>query len=159
MDTQSLLARFAAGPEAVAARIRGLTPEQLTYRPFPEAWTVHEHVVHLADSEINSSVRLRKLLAESGVAVDVFDQEKWVSSLNYHHQPLDRALTLFRLLREIAVDLLKPVQEAAWEANHIRHPERGKVTLREWLTIYTEHVDSHLGYVDRNLKMWAENRK
>jgi hypothetical protein len=155
-EIRSLLDRFIRAPEAVAEKIRPLSREQMTYRPFPEAWTIHEHVVHLADSEINGSVRLRKILAESGVAVDVFDQEKWVGSLNYHRQPADRALVVFRLLREISLELLRDVEEARWDANYIVHPERGKVSLREWARIYTEHAEQHLQYIERNLKLWGE---
>jgi uncharacterized damage-inducible protein DinB len=155
-EIRPLLDRFGKAPEAVAEKVRNLSKEQMTYRPFPEAWTIHEHLVHMADSELNGSVRLRKILAESGVAVDVFDQEKWVASLNYHRQPAERALALFRLLREIALDLLRAAPEAAWDANHILHPERGKVSLRDWLAIYVEHSDTHLHYIERNLKMWSE---
>lgn len=155
-EISSLLDRFARAPEAVAEKIRGLSREQMTYRPFPEAWTIHEHVVHLADAEINSSVRLRKILAESGVAVDMFDQEKWVASLNYHNQPVDRALTVFRLLRQISLDLLREVEGTRWDSAYIMHPERGKLTLRDWLETYAEHSEQHLQYIERNLKKWAE---
>jgi len=155
-EISSLLDRFARAPEAVAEKIRGRSREQMTFRPFPEAWTIHEHVVHMADSEINGSVRLRKILAESGVAVDVFDQEKRVASLNYHRQPVDRALSVFRLLRQIALDLLREVEEARWDSSYIMHPERGRLTLRDWLQTYAEHAEQHLQYIERNLKLWAE---
>ena len=155
-EIRDLMDRFAGAPEAVADKVRSLSKEQMTYRPFPEAWTIHEHLVHLADSEINGSVRLRKILAESGVAVDMFDQAKWVASLSYHSQPADRALTLFRLLRETALDLLRAAPEAAWDSNYVIHPERGRLSLRNWLAMYVEHSDTHLQYIERNLKMWSE---
>jgi hypothetical protein len=155
-DIRTLLDRFARAPEAVAEKIRSLSGEQMTYRPFPEAWTIHEHLIHLADSEINGSIRLRKILAESGVAVDVFDQEKWVASLNYHSQPAERALAVFRLLRQIALDLLREVEGDRWDSAYIMHPERGKLTLRDWLQTYAEHAEQHLQYIERNLKKWAE---
>jgi hypothetical protein len=155
-EIRDLMDRFAGAPEAVAEKVRNLSKEQMAYRPFPEAWTIHEHLVHLADSEINGAVRLRKILAESGVSVDVFDEEKWAASLSYQRQPADRALAIFRLLREIAVDLLGNAPEAAWDTNYVLHPQRGRVSLRGWLTIYVEHSDTHLQYIERNLKMWGE---
>ena len=157
MTTQELQKRFAAAPAELEAKLRGLSREQLRFRPFTDAWTVHEQVVHLADAEINSSVRLRKILAESGVAVDLMGQDKWLAGLDYHAQSLDRAVSLFRLLREISCDLLSRVREPMWEGNWIQHPERGKVTLRQWLEIYLEHSDAHLGYIERNLRLWAES--
>jgi hypothetical protein len=155
MTNQELLKRFAGAPSALEAKLRHLTREQLAFRPVG-AWTIHEQVVHLADAEINSSVRLRKILAESGVAVDLMSEEKWFAGLDYPAQDLDRAVKLFRLLREISGDLLSRVQEPLWEGNWILHPERGKVTLRGWLEIYAEHFDAHLGYIDRNLRLWKE---
>ena len=156
MTTKELLERYSAASGALEARLRGLTPEQLTFRPFPDAWTVHEQVAHLADAEINASVRLRKILAESGVGVDVYDQEKWQAGLDYHGQNLDKAVRLFRLLREISTDLLSRAREAQWEGNWVMHPERGKLTLRGWLELYVEHSDTHLGYIERNLRLWKE---
>ena len=156
MTNHELLERFTAAPAALEAKLRGLTREQLDFRPFEDAWTIHEQVVHLADAEINSSVRLRKILAESGVAVDLMDEEKWFAGLDYHAQDLDRAVRLFRLLREIGADLLSRVQEPRWEENWIRHPERGRLTLRQWLELYAGHFDTHLGYIDRNLRLWKD---
>jgi len=36
------------------------------YRPAPDRWTIHEIVVHIADSEANSYIRCRRCLAEKG---------------------------------------------------------------------------------------------
>jgi hypothetical protein len=156
MTTKELLERYSAAPAALEAKLRGLSRGELTFRPFPDAWTVHEQVAHLADAELNASVRLRKILAESGVAVDVYDQEKWQAGLDYHSQDLDRSARLFRLLREMSADLLSRAREPQWEGNWVLHPERGKLTLRSWLEIYVEHSDTHLGYIERNLRLWKE---
>ena len=156
MDTRELISRFAAGPAALESRLNDLTQDQLHYRPFPDAWTVHEQAVHLADAELNTSVRLRKILAESGAAVEVMDEEKWFAGLDYQAQDLNRAVRLFRLLREASCDLLSRVPEGAWEGSWVAHPERGKVTLRDLVETYARHVDTHLGYIERNLRLWKE---
>jgi hypothetical protein len=156
MNTRELIVRFAAGPDKLESRLRGLTPEQLHYRPFPDAWTVHEQVVHLADAELNTSVRLRKILAESGVTVELMDEEKWFAGLDYRSQSLDRSVRLFRLLREISCDLLSRVREPMWEGNWVQHPERGKLTLRDLVEIYAKHADTHIEYIDRNLRLWGQ---
>jgi hypothetical protein len=156
METQELLKRFTAAPAELEARLRGLSPEQAAFRPFADAWTIHEQVVHLADAELSASVRLRKILAESGVGVEVYDEEKWQAGLSYPAQDLGRSARLFRLLREMSADLLSRAPQSAWEGNWVRHPQRGKLTLRGWLQMYVEHSDTHLGYVERNLRLWQE---
>ena len=158
MTSKELLQRYSGAPAALEARLRGLGRDELTFRPFPEAWTVHEQVVHLADSELSASVRLRKILAESGVAVEVYDQEKWQAGLDYQAQDLDRAVRLFRLLREASADLLSRAREEQWQGNWILHPERGKLDLARWLEMYVEHSETHLGYIERNLGLWRQRR-
>lgn len=47
------------------------------YRPAPDRWTIHEIVVHITDSEANSYIRCRRLLAEPGSAVLGYDEARW----------------------------------------------------------------------------------
>ncbi len=159
MDNRELLERYAAAPAALQGKLRGLGRAQLDFRPFPEAWTVHEQVVHLADAELNASVRLRKILAQSGAAVEVYDEEKWQAGLDYQAQDLERAAGLFRMLREASAGLLARAREEQWQGNWVLHPERGKLTLRGWLELYVEHSDTHLGYIERNLRLWEEEKR
>jgi hypothetical protein len=97
-------------------------------------------------------VRLRKILAESGVAVDVYDQEKWQAGLEYNAQDLDRAVRLFRLLREASAHLLSRAREEQWRDNWVLHPQRGKLDLHRWLEMYVEHSET------RNLGLWGRRR-
>jgi hypothetical protein len=156
MDNRELLERYAAAPAALEERLRGLSSEQLDFRPFPEAWTVREQAVHLADAELHAAVRLRKILAQSGEAVDVYDEEKWQAGLDYGAQDPLRAAGLFRLLREAAAALLARARPQQWADNWVLHPERGRLSLRGWLELYVEHSDTHLGYIERNLGLWRE---
>jgi hypothetical protein len=156
MTAKELVERYCAAPAALESKLRDLSREQLGFRPFADAWTVHEQVAHLADAEINASVRLRKILVESGVGVDVYDEEKWQAGLDYHGQDLDPSVRLFRLLREISAGLLSRAREPMWEGNWVLHPQHGKLTLRGWLELYVEHSDTHLGYIERNLRLWKE---
>ena len=43
--------------------------EMWQYRPALDRWTIHEIIVHIADSEANSYVRCRRLIAEPGSTV------------------------------------------------------------------------------------------
>ena len=40
MSTKELLERYSGAPAALAARLRCLGRDELTFRPFPDAWTV-----------------------------------------------------------------------------------------------------------------------
>ncbi|HMV48224.1 MAG TPA: DinB family protein, partial [Blastocatellia bacterium] len=63
-ERQELIARYAAGYDEVAQALEGFTPEMLTAHPLPGKWSAAEIVQHLADSEMTSAIRLRRLLVE-----------------------------------------------------------------------------------------------
>ena len=77
------------------------------FRPTPDRWTIHEIIVHVADSEANSYIRCRRFLAEPGSAVLGYDESKWARALRYHDQNADDALALFKWLRHNSYMLIK----------------------------------------------------
>ena len=86
-------------------------PEEMRqWRDEHGCWSVHEHVVHVTDSEVNSYVRCRRLIAEQGGTIMAYDENRWASLLGYHGQSIDDALALFKLLRQSE---LQPDQDAA----------------------------------------------
>ena len=48
--------------------------EMWSYKSDADPWTIHEVIVHLADSEANSYVRCRKFIAEPGSIVAAYDE-------------------------------------------------------------------------------------
>src|SRR5512134_819856 len=74
--------------------------EMWQYRAGPDGWTIHEIVVHIADSEANSYVRCRRFIAEPGSTVMGYDEMTWAQRLNYHAHSPEAAIELFRHLRE-----------------------------------------------------------
>jgi len=58
------------------------------YKPGPDRWSIHEIIVHLADSEANSYIRCRRFIAERGSRVMGYDENRWGNSLNYHGRSL-----------------------------------------------------------------------
>jgi predicted transcriptional regulator len=160
MNTEQgkILDAYLGCTDDVKNKIRGLDQERLHYIPFPDAWSIHENTVHLAEADIYSSVRLRKIIAESGSAVDVYDEEKWKGRLGYFKLSLEGHLELFALLRKLNADLVRYADERVWEENFIIHPERGRIILADWFSLYIEHVKFHLELIDRNLSAFSEKK-
>ena len=73
--------------------------EMWDYRDEHGCWSIREHLVHIADSEANSYIRCRRLIAEPGEQLMAYDENAWSRSLFYSDQGVDDALALFRLLR------------------------------------------------------------
>jgi hypothetical protein len=72
MDRQERLARiksYGAAYENLVAALETFPKEMWQFRPAPGEWSIHEQIIHLADSDANSYVRLRRAVAEPGSAV------------------------------------------------------------------------------------------
>lgn len=125
------------------------------FKPSPAEWSIHEIIIHLADSEANSYIRCRRFIAEPGSKVMGYDQDLWTNLLNYHNQSTEEALELFRLLRLMSYNLIKDLPEKTW-ANVIEHSENGIMTMDDWLNVYEKHIPAHIEQMKRVYAMWKK---
>jgi hypothetical protein len=123
------------------------------FRPGAGSWSIHEIVVHIADSEANSYVRCRRFVAEPGKDVMAYDEPVWASRLNYHARDPQEALELFRRLRQSNYHLIRTLPEDAW-ASTVFHPENGVMTLDDWLVIYERHIPEHVAQMQEVYEEW-----
>jgi DinB superfamily len=130
--------------------------EAWNYRP-TEGWTIHEILVHISDSEANSYVRARRLLAEPGTAVLGYDEAGWAKALDYSKRSPDDAMDLFKWLRKTTYDLIKDQADAVAD-NTINHSENGPMTFDDWLDVYDSHIPEHVGQMQRAYEEWKASR-
>jgi len=55
--------------------------EQWHYKPGTDQWSIHEIIIHLADSEAHAYLRCRTILAEPGSTLIHFDEHQWSVAL------------------------------------------------------------------------------
>ena len=131
--------------------------EMWHFRVSPEDWTIHEIVVHITDSEVNSYIRCRRFIAEPEKPLMAYDEEQWAKALDYHSQSTDNALSLFKWLRGNTYQIIQSLPESTW-ANSVHHPENGTMTLDDWLDVYDSHVPEHIGQMQRVYQTWLEQK-
>ncbi len=151
MDTAtraSMIARYKAGYDEVVAALDGFPPAKLTARPFEGKWSAAEIVHHLADSEMQSAIRLRKLLSEAHPVIQGYDQDMWARLLHYQARPIAPSLLAFRSARETTAQLLEHMSEADWRRLGW-HSEAGSYHSERWLEIYAEHAHGHAEQIRR----------
>ncbi len=122
-------------------------------RPAPDLWTIHEIIVHVTDSEANSFVRLRRLIAEPGSTVLGYAEEVWAKALDYHSLSPDDALELFRWLRGNSYTLLVRQPDDVW-THTVTHSHDGLVTMDTWLDTYARHVPDHVDQMEAVYQAW-----
>lgn len=152
-ERAALIHRYAAGPDRLEESL-ALVPEiARQWRPAPGKWSVHEVIVHCADSEANAHMRIRYLLAEPEPLILGYDQDYWAIDLAYHKHPLEPALATIRAVRANTVPLLQRLTEAQWQKTG-RHTEHGTYGVENWLQTYAEHLDVHVRQIRRTLEAW-----
>jgi hypothetical protein len=154
-ERAALIQRYADGPAILEAALARVPVEALKWRPGPGKWSVHEIIVHCADSETNSHMRIRYVLGEDDALIVGYDQDRWASVLGYHDLPMEPALATVRAVRANTVPLLRRLTEAQWlrSGRHTEHPKYG---AEQWLEIYAEHLEVHGRQIERNLAAWGK---
>jgi DinB family protein len=151
MDTETrkkLIDQYKDGYRVVAEALVGATDEELDGRPAPGKWTAREIVHHLADSEMTSAIRLRKLLAEEHPVIQGYDQERFAEVLHYQERPIEPSLQAFRYARESTAQLFEHMTEADWRKLGW-HTEAGSYHTERWLEIYAAHAHGHAEQIER----------
>ncbi len=155
-ERQQKIESYGKAYDRLVAAIKDFPEEMWQFRPAPERWTIHEIIVHIADSEANSYLRCRRFLAEPGSTVLGYDEEKWARALDYHAQSTQDALELFKWLRYKTYTLIQNQPESVW-SNTIFHNENGVMTMDDWLEVYERHIPDHIAQMQANFIDWQKS--
>jgi DinB superfamily len=153
-DRRQKLESFGRAPELLAAALRQFPRKMWLYKPAPNHWSIHETILHLADSEANAYIRCRRLIAEPGKPVLIYDAGVWADTLGYFHQSTKEAFELLRRLRRMTYQLLINLPEQVW-SNTAEQPEKGTQSLDQWLEMQERHIPYHIEQMRRNYEEWA----
>lgn len=150
-STVQLIDAFRQGPARMLASLDGLSEAELRTRARgPERWSAHEIVLHTADSEIQGVYRIRKIWAQSGAELPSYDQDAWAREHDYHARVTsserDNALQLLTCLRLSTVPTFERAAGPDWDRWGV-HPVYGKVTLRNMLELYADHIERHVAQI------------
>ena len=131
MDVQKREAKielYGKGYDLLIDMLKDIPQEMWKFKPEPKEWSVHEILVHLADSESNAALRARKLIVEPGGLLMGYDQDKWTVELDYHDQ--------------------------SYEDSEYDEP----YTFEKWLDIYSGHIPGHIEQIKNNYKIWRDQQ-
>lgn len=150
MDAQTrktLIDRYKDGYRQVADALSGATDVELDARPAPGKWSSREIVHHLADSEMMSAIRLRRLLAEDAPVIIGYDEAEYARRLHYD-RPIQASLDAFKAARATTADILDRLSESEWQRQGT-HSESGPYSMERWVEIYAAHAHNHADQIRR----------
>ena len=149
MDAETrrqLIEKYREGPAVLEEAIHALPQSDLDRAA--EGWTPRQVAHHVADSEMTSAIRLRRLIAEERPQISGYDEELFARTLHYSERPLEGSLEAVRGARASTLALLEVLTEEEW-AREGTHSESGSYSVTDWLRIYATHCHDHADQVRR----------
>jgi DinB family protein len=153
-EREAFFQRYENGPALLRAALERAPAAMHQWRPAPDKWSVHEIIVHCADSETISATRIRFLVGETTPTISGYDQDRWARSMNYAKLPLGPSLAQVDAVRAWTAAFIRTLPPAAWEKSG-RHTEYDDpYTAEQWLRIYAEHLEVHARQIARTVDQW-----
>lgn len=140
-------------PEQVVAEVKGLSEEELRFRPAEGEWCVKEVVGHLRDFAEIDHDRLRRMITQESPFLPGYDQETLVRDRNYREADLQAILDEMASFRAETTHVLTELVDANWTRLG-RHLERGIFSIRQFVELLVRHEAMHLEHI-RALKRQA----
>ncbi|MDQ3412377.1 MAG: DinB family protein [Chloroflexota bacterium] len=129
--------------------LAGITDPELDARPAPDEWTTREIVHHLADSEMTSAIRLRRLIAEPAPAIVGYDQDEFVRVFSNPGRPIAGSFQAFAGARSSTAEILDQLSETDWAKAGTHNEIDGPYGVEHWLRIYAGHAHDHADQIRR----------
>ena len=143
-----LVEQYKQGTRVFTQSLDGITDTELDARSGPREWTPREVIHHMADSEMTSAIRLRRLIAEDAPTIQGYDQEEYAQRLFYGDRPIEGSLEAVAAARRTTGDILDRLTEEQW-ARSGTHTESGPYGVEAWLEIYAAHAHDHADQIRR----------
>ncbi len=156
-NRKEIIELYGKGFQQLTEALEQFPKEMWGFKPAPDRWSIHEVLIHIADSEANAFVKCRKLIAQPGKSVNDYDQDIWSEALHYRQQKIEDALELFKWLRENTYTLVKGIPDKVWSTAS-GYGEGGVVTLDDWLEIYANHIPDHIKQMKKIYAEWEKQQ-
>jgi len=147
--------RIEAGRRGLEAMAR-LDAATLARAYAPGKWNGAEVFGHLADCDLVYYYRFLKVVAEEGVPIVPFDQDRWVKELRVRERPIAVSMACIAAARVGLAHYLAVLPPAVLERGTV-HPERGPVTAISLAEVCGNHALHHLEQLEaiRDGRTWS----
>ena len=137
---------FANGGTRLIKSMSGLTREQLLAFPVPGTWSLQQIAIHMMDSDLIGSDRMKRIAAMEKPLLIGYDETAF--SLLPGTNDLDalEACRIFDSNRKMLATILRQLPDESFARIGI-HSEAGAVSLQKMVDKYIDHLEGHLVHV------------
>ncbi len=145
-----LIAVVERAPAELKHLATGLTEAQLetTYRP--GGWTVRQVLHHVPDSHMNAYIRTKLAATVDAPLINAYDERQWAEMRDGRSGPVSVSLALLESLHARWTTFWRELSPEQLQRVYV-HPDMGRVTLDECLTLYAWHSRHHTAHVRQAL--------
>ncbi len=145
-ERKRLIDQYRDGYRAVTEALEGITDAELDHSATDD-WTPRQIAHHLADSEMESATRIRRLLAMSDKKIYGYDEKAFASLAS--DRPIWPSIEAMRFARESTAQIMERMTEDDWKIVGT-HTESGRYGTEDWLEIYAAHAHDHAAQIKRS---------
>ena len=149
MDAQACIQRLTQNSATFQALMGPVSPEDASWRPAPDKWSLIEVTAHLLDEEREDfRTRLDLVLHHPERDWPSINPAGWVEERNYAARNLEETLRHFLDERARSVVWLRGLRSAKWMSTHT-HPVLGSIRAGDLLAAWVAHDWLHIRQIAR----------
>ena len=145
MDRRKIELYAAGGAELVKSYL-GLNNAHLHARQPDGSWTLHQIAIHMMDSDLIASDRMKRIACMDKPLLCGYDETAFSNLPGSNQLNAITACDLFQENRDMTATILRALPDAAFQRVGI-HTESGKVSLEEMIDKYIDHLRHHLLFI------------
>jgi hypothetical protein len=149
---RSLIEDYARGATRPGEAIAGLSPAQLNAVPVPGTWSIQQIVLHLMDSDLIGSDRMKRVIAEDKPQLIGYDESAFARELHYDKLDAEIACRIFEMNRHLTAVILRNLPDETFQRVGI-HNEAGPLTLAQLVQTFVNHLERHLKFIQQKRGM------
>ncbi|WP_103104204.1 DinB family protein [Brevibacillus reuszeri] len=141
----------------IRASVEGLEEELLQWKPAPSKWSMNEIIIHLIDSNIVNSYRIRKIISEPVTSLATFAHDDWVQNQRLNDTSTEELLAVYEAITRYNSFLLQQLTEEDWQKYGLKGEEPISVShiVDKFIC---NHVEIHLNQIERNKQAFSEQK-
>jgi uncharacterized damage-inducible protein DinB len=143
---RDLIEKYAADGPKLRASIAGLTRDERIAFPVPGTWSIQQIVIHMMDSDLIASDRMKRVAAEDHPTLIGYNETAFANTLFYDQLDPQLACDIFEKNRQLTAEILRRLPDSSFDRAG-NHNEYGQVTLAKLLKTYVDHLDHHLKFI------------
>lgn len=114
-DRQQLIQQLSGISDELRDLIRSLTPEQLKVPYRTDGWCIQQIIHHMADNDMNASIRLRRALTEEQPVASSYRENLFAELSDYNDAPIELSILLLEALHKRIVIVLSNLEEEKFQ--------------------------------------------